>query len=260
MDGRVPVKITMIELNAFSKMYAATPAVRDVSLVCREGTVTGLLGENGAGKTTILRAVCAQHFATSGTVRVNGIDAAEFPAEVRALTGFVGEQVRLPPEYTVQEYLTMRARLYGLEMRGGAAEPVAVARVIAQCALEDVQQMRLRALSKGYAERVRFAQALVHNPPVLVLDEPAGGLDPAQIVRLRALVKRLLPSHTVLLSTHLMQEVDALCDYVYIMHRGRCVAHGTAAEIAAAHECDTLEQAFFKLTIGTDSADARGSC
>lgn len=233
----------MIELNAFSKTYDSSPAVRDVSLVCREGTVTGLLGENGAGKTTILRAVCAQHFATGGTVRVMGIDAAERPAEVRALTGMVGESERLPAEYTVRECLMMAARIHGVGDRERA-----VAAAAARCGAEDVLAQRIGTLSKGYKERVSFARALVHNPPVLVLDEPANGLDPAQIVRMRALVSSLAKGRTILLSTHLMQEVDALCDTVCLLHKGRAVAYGTAAEVARANGVATLEEAFIKLT------------
>ncbi|MDE7140101.1 MAG: ABC transporter ATP-binding protein [Treponemataceae bacterium] len=233
----------MIELTAFTKTYAAAPAVQDVSLVCREGTVTGLIGENGAGKTTILRAVCAQHFATAGTVRVQGIDAAEHPVAVRALTGLAGEQARLPAEYTVREFLSQTAHVHGV-----ANCARAVGTVAEQCGIGDVLAQKIGTLSKGYRERVSFANALVHNPPVLVLDEPASGLDPAQIVRMRALIASLAKGRTILLSTHLMQEVDALCDAVLLIHKGRAVAYGTPDEIARAQHVATLEAAFFKLT------------
>ncbi len=242
----------VIALENVTKSYSKknAPAVQGFSMQCRRGTVTGLLGLNGAGKTTVLKAVCARHFATSGAVTICGVDAAAEPEAVRMLTGFVSEQSVLPGEYSVSEYLFMRSALFGLS---GSAQKAAVERVTAQCALDDVTKQKIRSLSKGFLERVNFAQALVHNPPVLVLDEPASGLDPAQIVRMRALVKQLLPEHTVLLSTHLMQEVDALCDTVYILHKGSCVAHGTALEIVAATHTSSLEEAFFALTGSKES-------
>ena len=235
----------MIELVHFSKSYHSSPAVHDVSLHCASGRITGLLGENGAGKTTILRAVCAEHIATSGQVLVNGIDAAENPAAVRSLVGFVPEQANLPSEYTVRELLSMTAHLHGVQN-----VQKELSRVSELCAIGDVLGKKIHALSKGYRERVAFARALIFNPPVLVLDEPASGLDPAQIVRMRALVSSLAPSHTILLSTHLMQEVDALCDEICILHKGRSVAQGTAQEIAREAGTNTLEEAFFKLTQG----------
>lgn len=235
----------MIELVHFSKSYHSSPAVQDVSLQCASGRITGLLGENGAGKTTILRAVCAGHFATSGQVLVNGIDAAENPAAVRSLVGFVPEQPNFPAEYTVRELLLMTARLHAVQN-----VQKELSRVTELCSVGDVLAKKIRALSKGYRERVAFARALIFNPPVLVLDEPASGLDPAQIVRMRALVTSLAPSHTILLSTHLMQEVDALCDGICILHKGRSVAQGTAGEIARQTGTNSLEEAFFKLTQG----------
>ncbi|MBQ7158330.1 MAG: ABC transporter ATP-binding protein [Treponema sp.] len=241
----------MIELTAFTKIYAATPAVQDFSLTCADGTITGLLGENGAGKTTILKAVAAQHFATSGTVHVNGVNASENPAKVRAITGFVSEQAKLPAEYTVRELLTMTAQLHSVPESAHAVESVAE-----QCGIIDVLSKKISTLSKGYQERVSFANALVYNPPVLVLDEPASGLDPAQIVRMRALVKSLAKGRTILLSTHLMQEVDALCDTICILHKGRAVAHGTADEIARANGVASLEEAFFALVASSEPSNS----
>lgn len=235
----------MIELTHFSKMYDTVPAVSDFSLICAPGKITGLLGENGAGKTTILKAVSARHIATSGTVCVNGIDTKEDPAAVRRLVGFVPEQAQFPPDYTVRELLLMTASLHQI------TDPKkAIRDVSALCSIEDVLPKKIRALSKGYRERLAFANALVYVPPVLVLDEPASGLDPAQIVRMRALVKSLSKTHTILLSTHLMQEVDALCDTVCILHKGKSVAQGTASDIIRETGTKTLEEAFFFLTQG----------
>ena len=237
----------MIELSDFTKSYAkkSHPAVDHVSLVCKKGQITGLLGLNGAGKTTILKAICARHFPTYGTVRVEGYDSFEDTEKVRLVTGFVTENALLPSSYTVHEYLSMRSSMLEIP-ESSIAE--AVKRVADLCSLDDVLGKKIRSLSKGYKERVNFAQALIHNPPVVVLDEPASGLDPSQIIRMRSLVKSLKKDHTIILSTHLMQEVEALCDEVYILHNGNIVAQGSAASIADDAKCATLEDAFFKLT------------
>ncbi|MBB5225204.1 ABC transporter ATP-binding protein [Treponema ruminis] len=238
----------MIQLTAFSKSYTsrknAPLAVRDFSMTCQTGEITGILGLNGAGKTTILKAICARHFATSGEVLVEGVNASENPEQVRNLTGFVAEEPNLPGEYTVEEYLNMVAELHGIKENN----PL----LIDQLSLEELLHKKIRTLSKGQRERVNFAQALIYNPKVLVLDEPASGLDPAQILKMRSLVKSLKADHTILLSTHLMQEVEALCDRVYIIHEGRLAASGTAEEIAAQFECKNLEEAFFKITSASD--------
>lgn len=288
------VKI-MIELRSFSKSYSSksAPAVSDFSMTCAKGEITGLLGLNGAGKTTILKAICARHFATSGEVLVEGVNASENAEAVRNLTGFITEEPNLPPEYTVAEFLNMVAQLHGQEKKprihtnehGQEKSPspsvpptsknkesvISVAsvlsasntssasicvhpRLIDSLSLTELLPKKLRTLSKGQRERVNFAQALIYNPSVLVLDEPASGLDPAQILSMRALVRSLKASHTILLSTHLMQEVEALCDRVYIIHEGKFAASGTPSEIAAAHHCKNLEEAFFLITKQTDSA------
>lgn len=240
----------MIELSDFTKTYEKkeTPAVDHVSLVCKKGKITALLGLNGSGKTTILKAICARHFPTYGTVRVEGYDTYEQTEKVRLLTGFVTETADLPPSYTVYEYLSMRASL--LEIPAQSIKE-AVFRVSRLCSLNDVLGKKIRSLSKGYKERVNFARSLIHNPPVIVLDEPASGLDPSQIIRMRQLVQSLKKDHTIILSTHLMQEVEALSDEVYILHNGHIVAQGTAASIADDAKCATLEDAFFKFTKST---------
>ena len=236
----------MIELNSFSKSYqSGEDAVQDITFTCDDGTITGLLGVNGAGKTTILKAAAARHFASAGSVKVNGIDAAENPSLVRTLVGFVPEQASFPSEFTVKEMLTMTAKFHGVQ---NVSEEVS--RVVSLCALDQMYTKKIAVLSKGYRQRLAFANALVFNPPVLVLDEPASGLDPAQIVRMRALIASLAKGHTILLSTHLMQEVDALCDRICILHRGRAAAYGSAEEILRQNQAASLEEAFFKLTQG----------
>lgn len=235
----------MIELANFSKSYSSRKnapfAVTDFSLSCKKGEITGLLGLNGAGKTTILKAICARHFATSGTVIVDGVNASENAEKVRNLTGFVQEEPQFPGEYTVAEYVKMVAELHG--MTKGADS-----NLLSRLSLTELLPQKIRTLSKGQRERVNFAQALVYKPKVLVLDEPASGLDPAQIIAMRNLVKSLKDDHTIVLSTHLMQEVEALCDRVCIIHEGKCAAYGTASEIASQYKCATLEEVFFKIT------------
>ena len=231
----------MIELREFSKSYSsqrnASFAVQNFSFTCQNGEITALLGLNGAGKTTILKAIAARHFATSGTVLVDGVNASEHPEIVRNLTGFVQEEPQLPGEYTVSEYLNMVARLHGVKDF-----------TLQTDLLSEILCKKIRTLSKGQRQRVNFAQSLLYNPPVLVLDECTSGLDPAQIIHVREFIKSLKAEHTILLSTHLMQEVEALCDKVCIIHEGKCVAFGSASHIALQYNCANLEEAFFKIT------------
>lgn len=241
----------MIRLSGFTKVYGSSlsPSVKDFNMECLKGQITGILGPNGAGKTTILKAVTARHFSTEGKVEVEGTDCSEKPSLVKNLTGFVMENSDLPEEYYVHEYLENVAVLHGV-----CSENLedALHKVKESCSLEEVWNKKIGSLSKGFRERVNFAQALVYNPSVIVLDEPASGLDPAQILRMRELVKSLKNEHTIVLSTHLMQEVDALCDRVYIIDHGRELAHGTPGEITAANDSSSLEEAFFKLVRGEE--------
>ena len=215
---------------------------------CRTGEITGILGPNGAGKTTILKAICARHFATDGTVLVEEADAALETEKVRSMTGFVMEQSNLPGELKTSEFLKIVFETYGEFQKNHVEYEKRSEEIKRQFSLESVWNEKIKNLSKGFKERVNFAQALIYNPPVLVLDEPASGLDPAQIVNMRKIVLSLKKNHTIVLSTHLMQEVDALCDSVYILSRGKCVASGTGSKIAAENGCKNLEEAFFKLT------------
>lgn len=231
----------MIEINHFSKKYGKREAVTDFSLLCNEGEITAILGANGAGKTTILKAVCARHFATAGSVRVCGVDAQEQPSSVRVLTGFVEENANLPEELFVREFLAFRAELFSRKSED-------IERVKKSCMLDEIWNEKIHILSKGQKERVNFAQALIHDPRVLVLDEPMSGLDPAQIVRMRKLILSLKKGRTILLSTHLMQEVDALSDKICVLSRGKSVAFGTAKQIVEKAQSKTIEEAFFSLT------------
>ena len=232
----------MIELKNFSKEYDSFKAVSNLSYTFEKGTITGILGPNGAGKTTILKALTGRHFASEGKVIFSEtIDASQAPEKIRNLTGFVEETASLPGEYTVKEYITFVAELHGCNQ-------AAVENVIKKCSLEEYKNKKINSLSKGYKERVNFAQALVYNPEILILDEPASGLDPQQIVNMRALVKDLSKDHTIILSTHLMQEVEALCEKVLIINHGKLLAQGTKDEIVKNTVTKNLEEAFFKLT------------
>ena len=241
----------MIEVDSFTKIYgmkkSGGKAVDGVSFVARPGVITGLLGPNGAGKTTILKAICALHYPTEGAVRVMGRDVESFPVEVRSLVGYVSEQPALIGSLTTKEFLHYAGELR-FAGRAGAVVADAVERVVEECQLQEVFHKPISHLSKGYRQRLSFAQALLHNPPVLVLDEPVSGLDPAQIRQMRDMIKRLGSEKTILLSTHLMQEVEALCQQVHIISRGRLVASGSAQEIATATGTKSFEDAFLKLT------------
>lgn len=257
----------MIEVDSFTKIYgtkkADSKAVDGVSFVARPGVITGLLGPNGAGKTTILKAICALHYPTQGAVRVMGRDVESFPVEVRSLVGYVSEQPALIGSLTAKDFLQYAGELRfagrASMLAAGVEEQAvseasweslsqAVDRVVEECQLQEVLHKPISHLSKGYRQRLSFAQALLHNPPVLVLDEPVSGLDPAQIRQMRDMIKRLGREKTILLSTHLMQEVEALCQQVHIISRGRLVASGSAQEIAAATSSKSFEDAFLKLT------------
>ena len=262
----------MIEVDSFTKIYgmkkSGGKAVDGVSFVACPGVITGLLGPNGAGKTTILKAICALHYPTEGAVRVMGRDVESFPVEVRSLVGYVSEQPALIGSLTTKEFLHYAGELRfagraGAVVADGKGQTIAddscknlsqeslsqaVERVVEECQLQEVFHKPISHLSKGYRQRLSFAQALLHNPPVLVLDEPVSGLDPAQIRQMRDMIKRLGSEKTILLSTHLMQEVEALCQQVHIISRGRLVASGSAQEIATATGTKSFEDAFLKLT------------
>lgn len=241
----------MIEVDSFTKIYGTkktdSKAVDGVSFVAQPGVITGLLGPNGAGKTTILKAICALHYPTEGAVRVMGRDVESFPVEVRSLVGYVSEQPALIGSLTAKDFLQYAGELR-FAGRAGAVVADAVERVVEECQLQEVLHKPISHLSKGYRQRLSFAQALLHNPPVLVLDEPVSGLDPAQIRQMRDMIKRLSREKTILLSTHLMQEVEALCQQVHIISRGRLVASGSAQEITATTGTKSFEDAFLKLT------------
>jgi gliding motility-associated transport system ATP-binding protein len=220
----------MIEVEHLTKRFPTQVAVSDVSFSVRQGEIVGFLGPNGAGKTTAMRILTAFLPPTEGTARVAGFDVVDQSLEARAHLGYLPESAALYPEMRVREYLAYRARLEGI--RGGDVRK-RVDDAIASCLLEEVAGRKVENLSRGYRQRTALAGALVHQPPVLILDEPTVGLDPAQIIRIREAIRRLGRDRAVLLSTHILPEVDAVCDRVLIIDRGRIVAEGTPSELRA---------------------------
>jgi len=218
----------MISVEHLTKYYGATRAVEDVSFHVPAGAIAALLGPNGSGKSTLMRVLTGYLSPTSGRVSVGGIDVADRSLAARRQIGYLPEQVSLYPELSVQRFLTFVASVKGL---GGAARRAAVSDVIERCGLADVARRLTGKLSKGYRQRVGLAQALVGDPPLLVLDEPTVGLDPVQTVEMRGLL-RGLAGRTVLLSTHILSEASALCSHILILDRGRLLAEDTPDGLA----------------------------
>lgn len=214
----------MIEVSNLTKRYAGTTAVEGLSFEVAQGEIVGLIGHNGAGKSTTMRILSCFAPATSGTARVAGFDVFTESDEVRRRIGYMPENNPLHPDMRVREYLKFRARLKGL---GAARTRERVDAVIARCGLQDVPRRIIGQLSKGYRQRVGLADALVHEPELIILDEPTIGLDPSQIRSVRQLIKSLGREHTVLLSSHILSEVEMTCNRVLIMREGRILAADT---------------------------------
>lgn len=220
----------MIEVEHLTKSYGKGQAVNDISFTVNKGDILGFLGPNGAGKTTTMRILTGYLPATGGTARIAGFDVFEQSMEVRKRIGYLPEQPPLYPEMTVSDYLTFVARIKGVEsdkIAGRVTEAMKLTNIT------DRRDMLIRKLSRGYKQRVGIAQAIVHNPDVVILDEPTVGLDPNQIIEVRKLIKGLAREHTVILSTHILPEVEMTCDRVIIINKGRIVAEDTPQDLAA---------------------------
>jgi ABC-2 type transport system ATP-binding protein len=218
----------MIEVRELRRCYAGTVALDGVSFSVHRGEVVGLLGPNGAGKTTCMRILACFVPPSAGEVRVAGLDVERQGLAVRRQLGYLPEGVPLYPELRVDEHLAFRARLRGLP-RG--RRRVEVDRVVERCALSDMRRRVVGQLSRGYRQRLGLADALLGDPPLLILDEPTVGLDPNQIREVRELIRALGGAHTVLLSTHILPEVEAVCDRVLILHHGRLAAEGRVQQL-----------------------------
>ena len=214
----------MISVDGLSKIYGSTTAITDVTFNVEQGEILGFLGPNGAGKTTTMRILAGYLPATSGTVRIAGYDVHENSLLVRQRIGYLPETPPLYPEMTVEGFLYFVTRIKGVPA-GDRTTKVKAA--IQRCNLEDKSNVIIRKLSKGYRQRVGIAQAIVHDPPAIILDEPTVGLDPRQIIEVRNLIKSLAGTHTIILSTHILPEVSMTCNRVAIINRGKVVATNT---------------------------------
>jgi ABC-2 type transport system ATP-binding protein len=219
----------MIEVRELSKTFGMVEAVRGISFRVEQGEVVGFLGPNGAGKTTTMRILAGIFPPTSGEVRIAGRDPAREPLACRRAVGYFPEYAPFYPELPVEGYLRFVARMKRVPR---AERGRAVAQVLASCGLEGVARRRVGTLSKGYRQRVGLAQALCGNPPILILDEPTIGLDPEQVVEIRELVRALGGERTVFFSSHILSEVEALCERVIVVARGRLAGEGTPRELA----------------------------
>ena len=239
----------MIAARGLSKRYGDLVAVNDVSFEIAKGEVVGFLGPNGAGKTTTMRMLTGFIPPTDGQAVVDGHDMFEDPLAARRSVGYLPESPPLYPEMDVEGYLAFVARLKDVPRRRVREQ---VARALERCGLADVRRRVIGALSKGYRQRVGLAQAIVHDPPVLILDEPTVGLDPTQIREIRGLIATLAApkdgetQHTVILSTHILPEVEAICRRVMLIHRGRKVLDSPLGELTAGGR--SLEQVFAQHT------------
>lgn len=214
----------MIQVANLCKSYGPKRAISGVTFNVKDGEILGFLGPNGAGKTTTMRILCGYLPPTSGTATIDGYDVFNDSLRARRKIGYLPESVPLYPEMTVEDYLHFMAQIRGVPR---AQRRESVGRSMKLCNVDDVRSRQIGRLSRGYRQRVGIAQALVHDPPVLVLDEPTVGLDPKQITDTRQLIKNLGQSHTVLLSTHILPEVSMLCSRVVIINDGRVVAEDT---------------------------------
>ena len=235
----------MIEVSHLTKQYGNHLAVDDVSFTVADGQICGLLGPNGAGKSTIMNILTGYLSATSGQVTVAGHPLPEEADAAKACVGYLPEQPPLYPEMTVQEYLTFAAELKGVKK---AERKEQVCRAAHRTGLETVLPRLIRSLSKGYKQRVGIAQALLGSPRLIILDEPTVGLDPAQVIEIRKLIRELGRAHTVILSSHILSEVQAVCQQILILSKGHLTAAGSLEELTA--DGKSLEKVFLELTDG----------
>jgi ABC-2 type transport system ATP-binding protein len=231
-----------ISLRNISKKYGQQLALDDVTFEVQKGEILGFIGPNGAGKSTTMKIITGYLPPTSGEVTINGMDAVEHSLETRKIIGYLPEANPLYTDMYVKEFLRYIAGIYGLRKKSGKL----VAEIIKRTGLEAESHKKIGALSKGYRQRVGLAQTLIHDPEILILDEPTAGLDPNQIVEIRNLISELGKEKTVMLSTHIMQEVEAICDRAIIINQGRIVAD----EILDGMAERKLEDVFRDLTHG----------
>jgi ABC-2 type transport system ATP-binding protein len=227
----------MIQVEGLTKDYGTVVAVSDLSFSTKIGEIVGILGPNGAGKTTTLRMLAGALPPTRGRITVAGHDLQQEPLEARRGLGYMPEAAPLYPELRVSEYLDFRAALKGVAR---VRRTTAVERALQRAHVADVAMVPIGHLSKGYRQRVALADALVAEPPLFILDEPTAGLDPNQIRETRALIRELRGGHTVVVSSHILSEIEELCDRAIVLHKGRIVAQGTIDELRALTRAATI--------------------
>ena len=235
------MSIKVIEL---SKEFGLQKAVNGISFEAKPGRILGFLGPNGAGKSTTMKMLTGYSKPTSGSIEICGKSILSDSLAVKKLIGYLPENTPLYNDMYIREFLSFVAETYGIENLTNRVEEV-----IKQVGLTPEQHKKIGMLSKGYKQRVGLAQAIIHNPEVLILDEPTSGLDPNQLTDIRALIKKLGVAKTVIISTHIMQEVEAICDDVIIINKGKLVANAPLTTLKEEHGFKTLEEIFKKLTI-----------
>ena len=234
-----------IEISNLSKFFGDKAAVDNVSLKIEKGQIVALLGPNGAGKSTLMNMICGYLAPSAGSIRVLGQDVSENSLKVRENIGFLPEGAPLYPDLSVRQFLNYMAELRGFygEERD---ERVAAAEALAK--VENVAQQKIETLSKGYSRRVGFAQSILSRPPVLLLDEPTDGLDPNQKRHIRSLISQMGKSRTIVISTHLLEEAESVCNRIVLVNKGRIMADGDLNEVLKQSRSRNLENAFRKLT------------
>ena len=237
----------VVEVDQLCRSYGSFEALKGVTFQIHGGEIVGLLGPNGAGKSTTMKIITGYLAPTSGSARVCGLEVLADPLDVRRHIGYLPEQAPVYRDMAVRPYLDFVGRIRGL---GAAERARAIDRVVQDCGLTDRLKQRISTLSRGYRQRVGLAQALLHQPELLILDEPTNGLDPNQIVEIRSLIRKLGETRTVMLSTHILSEVQASCDRVIIIHQGRLVADGSTESVMA-------QTAGHQLTVGLASGKVR---
>jgi len=237
---------TLISINGLSKFYGQKHAIKDVSFAVHRGEILGLLGPNGAGKSTTMQIICGVIAANSGSVNIAGHDIIDAPKQAKQNIGFLPEQLPLYGDLTVDEYLFYSAKLRGIKKQSLNDQIISCKR---RCGLENTGTRLIQNLSKGYKQRVGIAQAIIHMPPIIILDEPTSGLDPKQILEIRELMRELSKDHSIIISTHILSEVEAICDRVLVINEGNIVLDQYLKELLAGD--NSLESVFLHLTGGS---------
>jgi len=242
----------MLEVKELCKRFGTIEAVRGVSFSVRKGEVLGFLGPNGAGKTTSMRMITGFLPPTSGTAVVDGHDITEAPVAAKRRIGYLPENAPSYHSMTTTLFLSFIAELRGYR---GAEKRDRIEAAIAKCRLEKVRNQTIGTLSKGYRQRVCFAQAILHDPPILIMDEPTDGLDPNQKHVVREMIRAMAPEKVIIVSTHILEEVDAVCTRALIISNGAIVANGTPAELRQQSPTGRLDDVFRLLTLGKETAN-----